>query len=91
MRTAIRHPGRVVGDCLVDLPEPFDRFDEIVSTAGDAYGEPCADIFESVDWDVSDLPVELFGPAQVTVDVRGGDTYVVGDVDETVLAESYGL
>ena len=84
---ALAYGGRV----HLVVEEPFDRFDEIVSTAGDAYGEPCADIFESVDWDVSDLPVELFGPAQVTVDVRGGDTYVVGDVDETVLAESYGL
>jgi methenyltetrahydromethanopterin cyclohydrolase len=44
-----------------------------------------------VDWDFTELPVELFGPAAVTIDVVGGDTHVVGETSENVLAESFGL
>jgi len=73
------------------VDRPFDRFDEIVSTAGTEYGTPFADIYESVDWQYDQLPLELFGPAQVTVDVIGGDTHVVGDRSEELLAESFAL
>ena len=47
--------------------------------------------FDDADWDFTELPVEVFAPAQVTVDVVGGDTYVLGDTHEDVLAESFGL
>ena len=84
---ALAYGGRV--HLVVD--QEFDRFDEVASIAGTEYGEPFVDIFESVDWEYADLPVSLFAPAQVTVDVRGGDTYVFGETDEAVLAESFGL
>ena len=84
---ALAYGGRV--HMVVDRPS--DRFDEIVSTARETHGTPFADIFETVDWRYDDLPLELFGPAQVTVDVVGGDTHVVGATDEELLAESYGL
>jgi len=77
------------GQVHLTVDEPFDRFDEVVSTAADDYGEPFADIFASVDWELADLPVDLFAPAQVTVDVVGGDTHVIGDTHEDVLAESF--
>jgi len=73
------------------VEESFDRFDEVVSNAGTEYGDPFSEIFESADWDVADLPVELFGPAQVTIDVLGGETHVVGETYEDILAESFGL
>lgn len=79
------------GQAHLVVDEPFDRFDELVSTAADDYGQTFADIFEGVDWNVSELPVELFGPAQVTVDVRGGETHVVGSQSTELLAESFGL
>ena len=79
------------GAVHLTLEEDFDRIDEIVSTAGDEYGEPFVDVFESVDWDYAELPVDLFGPAQVTVDVIAGDTYVLGETHDDVLAESFGL
>ena len=69
----------------------FDRFEDVCSTAGEEYGKPFVDIFESVDWEYAELSRSLFAPAQVTVDVRGGDTHVFGGTDETVLAESFGL
>jgi methenyltetrahydromethanopterin cyclohydrolase len=31
----------------------------------------------------------VFAPAQVTVDVLGGDTHVVGDTHEEILTESF--
>ncbi|WP_302081151.1 methenyltetrahydromethanopterin cyclohydrolase [Salinibaculum rarum] len=77
------------GQVSLTVDEPFDRFDELVSTAGDEYGRPFADIFEDVDWDFDELPVDLFAPAQVTVDVVGGDTHVVGETHEDILAESF--
>lgn len=71
------------------VEEPFDRFDEVVSTASDEHGTPFVDIFDTVEWEFEELPVELFGPAHVTIDVRGGETHVFGEVSEAVLAESY--
>jgi len=73
------------------VEEPFDQFEEAVSVARSEHGTPFVDIFDSVDWTYEELSVELFGPAQLTVDVRGGDTYVVGERSEGVLAESFGL
>ena len=73
------------------VDEPFDRFDEVPSVAGAEYGRPLEGVFDDADWDFAELPVELFGPAKVTVDVVGGETHVVGDTDESVLAESFGL
>ncbi|MFW5959231.1 MAG: methenyltetrahydromethanopterin cyclohydrolase [Natronomonas sp.] len=73
------------------VDSPFDRFDDLPSTASQAYGRPFLDIFESHDWDFSAIPVEVFAPASITVDVAGRDVFVVGDVDETLLADSFGL
>lgn len=84
---ALAYGGRV--HLVVD--RPFDRFDEIVSTARTDHAKPFVDIFEGVDWQYGELPLELFGPARVTVDVVGGDTHVVGEVSEDILAESYDL
>jgi methenyltetrahydromethanopterin cyclohydrolase len=69
----------------------FDRFDEVPSVAADRYGTPFADIFAEHDWDFYEVPVEVFAPAHVTVDVLGGDVEVVGGTDEELLAESFGL
>lgn len=84
---AIAYGGRV--HATVDAP--FDRLEEIVSIAADEYGRPFAEIFDEHDWDFYDLPVELFAPAQVTVDVVGHGVEVVGRTDESLLAESFGL
>lgn len=69
----------------------FDRFDELPSTAREAYGTPFAEIFDKANWDFYELPNEVFAPAQVTVDVAGGATYVLGSRDEALLAESFGI
>jgi methenyltetrahydromethanopterin cyclohydrolase len=70
---------------------PFDRFDELPSTAGDEYGRPFADIFDDADWDFYEVPTDVFAPARVTVDVVGGETHALGHRDEPLLAESFGL
>jgi methenyltetrahydromethanopterin cyclohydrolase len=77
------------GQVHLVVEESFDRFDEVVSTAAEQYGEPFEAIFETVDWEFAELPTELFGPAQVTVDVVGGDTHVFGQRREDLLAESF--
>ncbi|MFC6757323.1 MULTISPECIES: methenyltetrahydromethanopterin cyclohydrolase [Haloarcula] len=74
------------------VDEPVDDIvDEVTSVAGAEYGRPLDGVFEDVDWDFAELPVELFGPAKVTIDVVGGDTHVVGETHEDVLVESFGL
>jgi len=84
---ALAYGGRV----HLTVREEFDRFDEIVSTANDEYGTHFAEIFESVDWDFYEVDESVFAPAQATIDVIGGDTHVVGERDEDLLAESFGL
>ena len=79
------------GEVHLTVDESFDRFEEVASVAAREYGRPLAGVFEGVDWDFTELPVELFAPAQVTIDVVGGDTHVVGSTSESVLAESFGL
>jgi methenyltetrahydromethanopterin cyclohydrolase len=84
---ALAYGGRV--HLVVD--EPFDRFDEVPSTATDEYGTPFAEVFAEADWDFYEVPESVFAPAQVTIDVVGGETHVLGDVNEDLLAESFGL
>jgi methenyltetrahydromethanopterin cyclohydrolase len=69
----------------------FDRFDEVPSVAGDSFGTPFAGIFAEHDWEFYEVPVEVFAPARVTVDVVGEAVEVLGDTDETLLAESFEL
>lgn len=79
------------GHAHLVVDAPFDRFGEIASSAREEYGRPFTQIFDEVDWNVDELGRGLFAPAQVTVDVRGGETHVVGDTSEDILAESFGL
>lgn len=79
------------GRAHVTVDEPFDRFDDVPSTARSSFGAPFEAIFDEHEWDFYDLPAEVFGPAQVTVDVVGHGVEVVGKTDESILAESFGL
>lgn len=79
------------GQVHLVVDEPFDRFDEVNSTARADYGVPFEEIFDDVSYDYSELDRSLFAPAQVTINVVGGDTHVIGETAEDILAESYGL
>jgi methenyltetrahydromethanopterin cyclohydrolase len=79
------------GQVHLVVEESFGRFDEVVSTAATEYGEPFEDIFAAVDYEFDELSRDLYAPAQVTVDVVGGDTHVVGETHEEILADSYDL
>ncbi len=79
------------GQVHMTVAEPFDRFDEVVSSARDQHGVPFAEIFDDADWDFGELDRGIFAPAQVTIDVMGGETHVVGGTDEDLLADSFGL
>ncbi len=84
---ALAYGGRV----HMTVDSEFDRFDEIVSIATEEYGTTFAEIFDDADWDFYEVPPEVFAPAQVTVDVVGGDTHVFGEPNEALLEESFGL
>ncbi|ADJ14295.1 methenyltetrahydromethanopterin cyclohydrolase [Halalkalicoccus jeotgali B3] len=79
------------GRAHVVVREEFDRFDEVASTASEEYGRPFAEIFEDVDWELYDVPESIFAPAEVTIDVLGGETYHYGQRNETLLESSFGL
>lgn len=70
---------------------PFDRFDEVASTAAAEYGRSFADVFDEVDWDFYEVSPSVFAPAQVSVDVVGGEAASYGAVDEDLLVDSFGL
>ncbi len=84
---ALAYGGRV----HMRVETPFDRFEDLPSTAGSEFGAPFDEIFEEHDWEFYDLPVDVFAPAQATIDIVGAGVEVVGDTDESVLAESFGL
>ena len=75
----------------ITVEEPFDRFEDVPSIARDSFGVPFETIFDDHDWDFYDIPVEVFAPAQVTIDVVGHGVEVVGRTDESILSESFGL
>jgi methenyltetrahydromethanopterin cyclohydrolase len=84
---AVAYGGRV----HLTVEEPFDRFDAVASSAAEEVGRPFEAAFDDAAWDLTVFDREVFGPAQVTIDVVGGDTHVVGQLDEELLAESFGL
>ena len=77
------------GEVHLTVTEDSDVFDRVPSTAADEYGTPFQRIFEEADWDFYDIPETVFAPAKVTVDVVNGPTYVHGETDEEMLAESF--
>ncbi len=79
------------GRAHLTVEEPFDEFEQVASTARAQHGCPFAEIFEAVEYDYSELDRSIFAPASVTIDVLGGDTHVVGETDESILADSYGF
>jgi len=79
------------GEVHLVVDEPFDQFDTVASTASEEFDAPFAEIFDSSEWSFEEIPRDVFAPAQVTIDVRGGDTHVVGETNEQVLADSFDL
>jgi methenyltetrahydromethanopterin cyclohydrolase len=73
------------------VEEPFDRFEDVPSSAGEAFGTPFSEIFDDHGWDFHEIPVEVFAPAKLTIDVVGGGVEVVGSTEESILVESFGL
>ena len=71
------------------VAEPFDRFEEVPSTAADEHGAPLVEAFDAADWRFEALSPSVFGPARVTVDVRGGETWTYGAVRDDLLTESF--
>lgn len=79
------------GQVHLTVESDADLFSELPSSATNEYGTPFSDVFESVDWELHELPGQLFAPAQVTIDVVGGPTQTYGRVNENLLMESFGL
>ena len=79
------------GEVYVQVGEEATIFEDVPSTAREEYGTPFEQIFKDADWDFYEVPESIFAPAKVTIDVVDGDTHVVGETDEELLAESFGL
>lgn len=79
------------GTAHVTVREDADVFADVPSTVADDHGRPFGELFDELDWDFSEMPADLFAPGKVTIDVLGGPTYVHGETDEELLAESFEL
>ncbi|ELY95224.1 N(5),N(10)-methenyltetrahydromethanopterin cyclohydrolase [Natrialba hulunbeirensis JCM 10989] len=93
-RTAIARTNDAIaygGSAHITVREDADIFDSVPSTAADEHGRPFGDIFDDLDWNFEEVPSDLFAPATVTIDVLGGPTYVHGERDEELVAESFDL
>ena len=78
------------GEVHLTVTEDFDDFDRVPSSAREEYDTPFAEIFAEADWDFYEVPESVFAPAKATVDVVDGPTYVLGETDEDLLADSFG-
>lgn len=85
---AIAYGGEVHLRVTEDEP---DSFAEVPSSATEQYGQPFEQVFEDADWDFYEVDESVFAPARVTVDVLGGPTYVHGETNDDLLAESFDL
>jgi len=79
------------GEVYLQVAEESTVFDEVPSSAHEEYGVPFEQIFEEADWDFYEVPESVFAPAKVTIDVVDGDTYVVGETDEELVADAFGI
>ncbi|MFB6295758.1 MAG: methenyltetrahydromethanopterin cyclohydrolase [Halobacteriales archaeon] len=84
---AIAHGGRI----HLVVSEPFDRFAEVPFGATEHADASTGAVFEDAGADLHAVPEDVFAPAQVTVDVRGGDTHSYGKRDDDRLARLLGL
>lgn len=77
------------GSAHLIVTEPVDNPEQVVSAAAETVGEPLETCFDAADDNFQDVPAAVFGPAHVTIDVVGGDTHVVGETSESILASSF--
>ncbi|MDZ7730294.1 MAG: methenyltetrahydromethanopterin cyclohydrolase [Natrialbaceae archaeon] len=71
--------------------EPVSTPDAVVSSAASEHARPLAAVFDEQDWDLSTVPASLFGPAELTLDVVGGETTRVGQRSPDILLNSFDL
>ena len=80
------------GEVYLQVSKDDDSvFSDLPSTARSEYGTPFEEVFEAADWDFYEVDEGVFAPAKVTVDVIGGPTHLLGETDEELLAQSFGL
>ena len=79
------------GEVYLQVREESTVFDQVPSNARDEYGVPFEQIFDEANWDFYEVDEDIFAPAKVTIDVVDGGTYVVGETDEALVAESFGI
>jgi methenyltetrahydromethanopterin cyclohydrolase len=64
--------------------------DKLPSSASKDYGKPFAEVFRSVNMDFYQIDPMLFSPAKVTITaVESGNSFTAGEIDETLLAQSF--
>lgn len=79
------------GKAHLVVREDFDQFSEVPSSATNEYGRPFEQILEEADWDFYAIDDDVFAPADITIDVVGGPTYSFGELNESILQESFEL
>jgi len=74
------------GDDIKSLAE------NLPSSASEGYGKPFYDIFKEADYDFYKIDKGMFAPAEVVInDLRTGEVFRAGFVNEELLMKSFGL
>ncbi|AAB85276.1 methenyltetrahydromethanopterin cyclohydrolase [Methanothermobacter thermautotrophicus] len=74
------------GDDIKSLAE------NLPSSASEGYGKPFYDVFREADYDFYKIDKGMFAPAEVVInDLRTGDVFRAGFVNEELLMKSFGL
>ncbi len=64
--------------------------EQLPSSASKDYGKPFAEVFKSVNMDFYQIDPMLFSPAKVTVTAQEtGNSFTAGEIDETLLSQSF--
>jgi methenyltetrahydromethanopterin cyclohydrolase len=71
----------------------YDKiFEKLPSETSSSYGKPFYQTFKEADYDFYKIDKSMFAPAQITVtDTQSNETHKLGRLNETVLAESFGI
>jgi methenyltetrahydromethanopterin cyclohydrolase len=71
----------------------YDKvFEKLPSETSPSYGKPFFQTFTEANYDFYKIDKFMFAPAQITItDAQSNETHKLGRLNETVLAESFGI
>jgi methenyltetrahydromethanopterin cyclohydrolase len=80
------------GNVFMTVKRYDEIFERLPSETSSSYGKPFYQTFKEADYDFYKIDKFMFAPAQITVtDTQSTETHKLGRLNESVLAESFGI